>query len=109
MPELMVRVAAVLTLHAPVRRYLPKTGATDSYPTAEAAFKEHLRDSMRGYESMPLDDVSQVPFFEICKECSRIENAGHDDGYSSVDDGSELIVVASAWPCATYTTMTGSP
>lgn len=99
-------LAAVLNLHNPVRRYLPTESATDSYPTAEAALKEHLRDSMRGYESVPRDRAADMPYFEICKECSRVENAAHDDGYGSVDDGSDLIVVSSKWPCATYTAAT---
>lgn len=96
---------AVLALHTPIRRYLPKTGSDDSYPTAEAALAEHLKDSMRGFESLPRDRPEQMPFFEICAECSRVENAAHDDGHPGDDDGSELIVVASRWPCATYTAL----
>jgi hypothetical protein len=99
--------AAVLALHTPVRRYLPHERAGESYLTAEEAFRVHLKDSMRGFESIPRDKPEQMPFFTICKECSRVENAAHDDGYEGQDDGSDLIVVASSWPCATYTAMAG--
>jgi hypothetical protein len=100
--------AAVLALHTPVRRYLPHEGAGESYLHADEAFAVHLKDSMRGFESIPRDKADQMPFFTICKECSRVENAAHDDGYEGVDDGSDLIVYASKWPCATYTVLAGS-
>ncbi|HEX9088086.1 MAG TPA: hypothetical protein VF867_11220 [Arthrobacter sp.] len=107
-------LAAVLALHTPVRRYQGCFLDKVTYPTAERALLQNRRDPMRGYESIVLTGVDDVPFIEVCGECSRVENAfeQHGDGYPAdhddEQDGSELSMKASAWPCATYTLIAGS-
>jgi hypothetical protein len=72
---------------------------------------------MRGYESIVLTDADDVPFIEVCGECSRVENSfdqgddGYPDDHDDHDDeqeGTELSMKSSAWPCATYTAVAGS-
>lgn len=104
----------VLELHKPLRRYKASFLDKVTYPTAERAFRVHLNDSMRGFESVVIDRVEDVPFIEVCRECSRVENSfdqGEDrytDEHDDDQDGTELSVKASAWPCATYTAMAGA-
>lgn len=105
-------VAAVLALHAPVRRY-QAASATDTltYPSPERALEVNRRLPMRGYEALVMAGVDDVPFIEVCGECSRVENAGaetvtgYGDDHDDDQDGTELSVNASAWPCATYTAL----
>lgn len=102
-------VAAVLALHTPIRRY-QASSATDTltYPSPERALEVNRRHPMRGYEALVMAGVEDVPFFEVCAECSRVENSfdQHGDGYPDDHDdyqnGTELSMNASAWPCATY-------
>ncbi|HEX9225367.1 MAG TPA: hypothetical protein VF885_01775 [Arthrobacter sp.] len=105
-------VAAVLMLHAPVRRYQAASDTdTLTYPTAERALQVNRRHPMRGYESLVMASVDDVPFLEVCAECSRVENAsaetvnGYGDDIDDDQDGTELSMNASAWPCATYTAL----
>lgn len=102
-------VAAVLALHTPVRRYQAASRTdTLTYPTPERAHQVNLRHSMRGFESLVITSPEDAPFVEVCKECSRVENAfeqhgyGYDDDHDDEQDGTELSMNASAWPCATY-------
>lgn len=107
-------LAAVLTLHAPVRRYKACFTDTVTYPTAERALLQNRRDPLRGYESVVLAGVDDVPFVEVCKECSRVENAfeqhgyGYPDNHDDEQDGTELSANASAWPCPTYQAVNAS-
>lgn len=105
----------VLELHRPVRRYqaaLPSDKLT--YPTAERAHQVNLRHSMRGFEAMVMTSPADVPFVEVCAECSRIENSfdqgdyGYADDHDDHQDGTELSMKASAWPCATYAAVAGT-
>lgn len=104
-------LAAVLTLHTPVRRYQACFTDDLTFPTAEPALLRNRRDPMRGYESIVLAGIDDVPFVEVCAECSRVENAfdqhgyGYPDDHDDEQDGTELSMKASAWPCATYTAM----
>lgn len=105
-------VAAVLALHAPVRRY-QGASATDTltYPTPELALEVNRHYSMRGYESLVMNSLDDVPFIEVCGECSRVENSfdqhgdGYPDDHDDHQDGTVLSMNASAWPCATYTAL----
>lgn len=106
-------LAAVLALHAPVRRYQAATQADKlTYPTAERDHQMNLRHPMRGYESLVITSPADVPFVEVCKECSRVENSfeqhgyGYPDDHNDEQDGTELSTKASAWPCATYLAVT---
>lgn len=108
-------VAAVLALHAPVRRHQAASSSdTLTYPTAERALLQNRRHPMRGYESLVMASVDDVPFLEVCAECSRVENAsaelvnGPADDHDDDQDGTELSMSASAWPCATYTAIAGA-
>lgn len=105
-------VAAVLALHTPVRRYQAASNTdTLTYPTAERAHQVNLRHSMRGYEALVMATPDDVPFIEVCGECSRVENAGaetvngYGEDHDDAQDGTELSMKASAWPCATYTAL----
>lgn len=101
-------ISPVLKLHHPVRRYKASFRDLVTYPTAERAFQMNCRDSMRGYESIALERPADAPFVEVCAECSRIENSfdqgdyGYNDDHDDHQDGTELSMKASAWPCATY-------
>jgi hypothetical protein len=108
-------VAAVLALHTPVRRYKAASHAdTLTYPTAERAHQVNMRHPMRGFESLVMANPAEVPFIEVCKECSRVENAfeqhgdGYPDDHDDEQDGTWLSMNASAWPCATYTALAAS-
>lgn len=108
-------VAAVLALHTPVRRYQAACHSDRlTYPTAERALLQNRRHPMRGYEALVMTGPDDVPFLEVCAECSRVENAfeqygaGHPDDHDDEQDGTELSMNASAWPCATYTAIAGA-
>jgi len=107
-------LAKVLALHAPVRRYKACFLDKLTYPTAERALLQNRRDPMRGYESIVLTGPGDVPFVEVCTECSRVESSfdqgdfGYPDDHDDVQDGTELSMNASAWPCATYTAVAGA-
>jgi hypothetical protein len=108
-------LAAVLALHTPVRRYQAASHSdTLTYPTAERALLQNRRHPMRGYEALVMTGPDDVPFLEVCAECSRVENAfeqygaGHPDDHDDEQDGTELSMNASAWPCATYTAIAGA-
>lgn len=108
-------VSAVLALHTPVHRYQAASHTdTLTYPTAERALQVNRRHPMRGYESLVMTGVDDVPFLEVCTECSRVENAsaetvsGYGDDHDDDQDGTELYMNASAWPCATYTAIAGA-
>lgn len=105
-------VAALLALHTPVRRYQAASNTdTLTYPSPERALQANRRHPMRGFESLVMAGPDEVPFIEVCGECSRLENAsagtvnGYGDDHDDEHDGSELSMVASAWPCATYTAL----
>lgn len=107
-------VAAVLALHRPVRRYQATTRLDQhTYPTAERAHQVNARHSLRGYEALVMATPDDVPYIEVCAECSRVENAsaetinGYGDQHDDHQDGSELSMKASAWPCATYQALNG--
>jgi len=107
-------LAAVTALHAPVRRYKASLLDDLSFPTEEPALLRNRRDPLRGYESMVLTGLGDVPFIEVCRECSRVENSfdqgcdGYPDDHDDDRDGTELSMKASAWPCATYTALAGA-
>jgi hypothetical protein len=108
-------VAAVLALHAPIRRYQAASRTdTLTYPTPERAHQVNLRHSMRGFEALVMASPADAPFVEVCGECSRIENAfeqhghGYPNDHDDEQDGTELSMNASAWPCATYTAIAGA-
>lgn len=102
-------LAAILALHAPVRRYKACFLDKVTYPTAERALLQNRRDPMRGYESIVLTGPEDVPFVEVCGECCRVENAfeqyGYPNDHDDEQDGTQLSMKASAWPCATYLAM----
>ena len=106
--------AAVLALHTPVRRYKASFLDDLTFPTAERALLRNRRDPMRGFESIVLTGLGEVPFIEICGECSRVENSfdqgpdGYPDDHDDEHDGTELSTKASSWPCATYTALAGA-
>lgn len=107
-------VAAVLALHTPVRRYQAVTRLDAvTYPTAERAHQVNARHSMRGYEALVMNTPEDVPYIEVCAECSRVENIsaetvnGYGDHHDDEHDGSELSLKASVWPCPTYTAVAG--
>lgn len=109
-------VAAVLALHTPVRRYQAASRLdTYTYPTAARAHQVNTRHSMRGYEALVMATPDDVPYIEVCAECSRVENTstetvnGYGDDHDDHQDGGELSMVASRWPCATYTALTSTP
>lgn len=109
-------VAAVLALHTPVRRYQAASRLdTHTYPTAERAHQVNARHSMRGFEALVMATPDVVPYIEVCAECSRLENSsaetvnGHGDDHDDHQDGSDLSMQASAWPCATYTALSSTP
>ncbi|QOT19572.1 hypothetical protein [Paenarthrobacter sp. YJN-5] len=109
-------VAAVLALHTPVRRYRAATRLdTHTYPTAERAHQVNTRHSMRGFEALVMATQEDVPFIEVCAECSRVENAstetvnGYGEDHDDHQDGTELSMKASVWPCATYTALNSAP
>lgn len=107
-------VAAVLALHTPVRRY-QAAGRLDTvtYPTAERAQQVNHSHPMRGYETLVMATPEDVPYIEVCAECSRVENIsaetvnGYGDKHDDHQDGSELSMKASAWPCRTYQAIHG--
>jgi hypothetical protein len=107
-------VAAVLALHAPVRRYQAASRLdTLTYPTPERAHQVNLRHSMRGFESLVITSPEDAPFVEVCQECSRVENAfeqhgyGYDDDHDDEQDGTELSMNGCRWPCPTYQAIVG--
>jgi hypothetical protein len=105
-------ISPVLELHRPIRRYKACFLDKVTYPAPEPAILRNRRDPMRGYESIVLTGIEDVPFVEVCAECSRIENFdqggdGYGDDHDDHRDGTELSVKASAWPCATYAAVTG--
>lgn len=109
-------VAAVLALHTPVRRYQAASRLdTHTYPTAECAHQINARHSMRGFEALVMATPDDVPYIEVCAECSRLENAsagtvnGYGDDHDDHQDGTELSMKASAWPCPTYTALNSTP
>lgn len=107
-------VAAVLALHTPMRRYQAASN-TDAltYPTAERALLQNRHNPLRGFEALVMATTDDVPYIEVCVECSRVENAsaetvnGYGDEHDDHQDGSELSMKASAWPCRTYQIMAG--
>ncbi|MBG0738785.1 hypothetical protein IV500_05045 [Paeniglutamicibacter antarcticus] len=106
-------LSAVLALHSPVRRYQASSLDRITYPTAERAYQMNWNDRMRGYESIALGRAEDAPFIEVCTECSRVENSfdlGGDrypDDHDDEQDGTELSMEASRWPCATYAAIAG--
>lgn len=106
-------ISPVLELHRPVRRYQATTRLDQhTYPTAERALQVNARHSLRGYEALVMATPEDVPFIEVCAECSRVENAsaeplnGYGDEIDDQQDGSELSMTASVWPCRTYQAIT---
>jgi hypothetical protein len=113
----------VLALHRIERRYLPDDRHPVSFPTAGTALREHMRIVMSGGRvSAQRVSPDEMPFFEVCKECSRIENdrdsevqrsegvgvlygknpkRGNDDLF-----GTRISTAYSAWPCATIRAIT---
>ncbi|MGN7149284.1 hypothetical protein ACTHQ6_09870 [Arthrobacter sp. SAFR-179] len=89
-------VAAVLALHTPVRRHQAATRLNQHrYPTAERAVQVNARNSLRGYQALVMATPEDVPFMEVCAECSRMENAfaetvnGYGDEIDDQQDGRE--------------------
>lgn len=112
-------ISPVLELHRPIRRYQAGSRLdTLTYPTAERAYQANLDHSMRGFETLVMAGPDDVPFIELCAECSRVENSfdqgddAYGDDHDDHQDGSWLSSKASAWPCATYAAVAsgaGSP
>ncbi|QOD06050.1 hypothetical protein [Pseudarthrobacter sp. BIM B-2242] len=108
-------VAAVMALHRPVRRYQAASRLDKiTYPTAERAHQVNQGHSMRGFESLVIARPEDAPFIEVCAECSRVENTsneginGYGDDHDDHQDGTELSMTASAWPCMTYQAIAGT-
>lgn len=99
----------------PVRRHQAATRLNQHrYPTAERAVQVNARNSLRGYEALVMATPADVPFKEVCAECSRMENAfaetvnGYSDEIEDQQDGRELSMTASGWPCAIYQAIYGT-
>ena len=88
---------AIQEQHKPRRLYLldGDTGGGYYFDTAEEALAEARSNPLEGYETLYFESASEIPFFEICEECGRIESE------QLKEMGEGACYRESLYPCAT--------